>query len=249
MELLNKINLEDLGVWGITCSIIACLLYFAFRSYLNKKFENIATIEDARKINTIVEEIKTKYQADTENLKAQLSILTNKNNVIFQEEKNALVSFLSEWNVWYQSLDLMYFNYNEENYIELKNKAEYFTNLSNKVYSEKSKIELFINNYELNTSMLNLLSISEKFNKLVVSHCIKIYFSFEKINLYNKNIINEDFKDVSKKDLEEKIEIIKSDLTKNIEIFYDDKLNLILDLTLIKSDFIEISKRHLLNFK
>ena len=125
MELLNKINLEDLGVWGITCSIIACLLYFAFRSYLNKKFENIATIEDTRKINTIVEEIKTKYQADTENLKAQLSILTNKNNVIFQEEKNALVSFLSEWNVWYQSLDINFLSYDESNYFELRFLKDY----------------------------------------------------------------------------------------------------------------------------
>ena len=103
--------------------IVSMLKYFDFglKSYINKKFENIATKQDAKDLTVIVEGVKKSFQDDTEKLKSELSILISKHNLIFSEEKEAIVQYLSAWDVWFASLKQNFIEeYNISNYSEMK---------------------------------------------------------------------------------------------------------------------------------
>src|SRR5690554_4588920 len=73
----------------------AYLLY-----YVREKGKNQATKEDLKEITDTVEEVKRKYTEENELLRANLNILTSKKNIMFTEEKEAIVQYFAQLNKW-----------------------------------------------------------------------------------------------------------------------------------------------------
>jgi hypothetical protein len=152
------------GLIILSLGTISGLIYLALKSYIGKKFENIATIEDTGKITEAVESVKKTFQDDTERLKQELSVLTNKHNVLFAEEKDALHIYFSAWNVWINTIEIMSVDYVSKEYKDVEAIEKYRYDITKsksfsyeKVLISMSKLQLFLNDdkiinaaYELN---------------------------------------------------------------------------------------------------
>ncbi|MEY2830686.1 MAG: hypothetical protein RIQ33_2544 [Bacteroidota bacterium] len=76
-------------------------LYLAlFKSYFQEKGKNLATLEDIEEITELVEQVKTTFIKQTENLKANLQFLTNVQVGIASEERNAIIDYNLKYFRW-----------------------------------------------------------------------------------------------------------------------------------------------------
>jgi len=123
------------------------------KSFYIEKLEAFKAIN-----NENLEKIKSVNNIETETLKRALDKLLTLQLQHRNEERQALVNFISSCNQWIFNLSRIKFDeYNIQKIGDLKIKIsnirdEYFLN----IYSERLKILLFITNHEVNTSM-NLL--------------------------------------------------------------------------------------------
>jgi hypothetical protein len=175
--------------------IVSMLKYFDFglKSYINKKFENIATKQDAKDLTVIVEGVKKSFQDDTEKLKSELSILISKHNLIFSEEKEAIVQYLSAWDVWFASLKQNFIEeYNISNYSEMKKIKIKYQNEFDTVLMKKSKLELFINHVDIIVSTDLLISSTFKLHNHNIKYINAIHFNYYRIEK-NKTDLKDDY--------------------------------------------------------
>jgi hypothetical protein len=131
---------------GILLTIIIGILAWGLRNYVNEKFKNLATEQDIKGITKIVEKVKH-----------ELSVLTNKRNVLFNEEKEALVSFLSVWSIWYSYIKSMEDFHKVSDYEVLSDISKKYNTDYDKVLLAMSKVELFLNNEEIVRASHNLI--------------------------------------------------------------------------------------------
>lgn len=219
--------------------LIGGLIYWGLKSYMSKKFENMATLRDIGKITEAVESVKKVFQDDTEKLKSQLSVLTNKHNVLFEEEKEALYIYFSAWNVWFGNLKIMFSNYGPYNYNDLDALWRKCNDEYDKVKVSMSKLELFLNNdnilksvYQLNHKTYALQNTNEKFIKA-------IYWNYSEID-YRCKGLNE--AQIIK---DPRIQKCKGDIESNsiqyneiIEGYYTDIYLAQTDFTLLSREYI-----------
>ncbi len=158
MDILNNV---------VSSGIIGGLVYFLLKVYVGKKLENVATEEDIGGITKAVESIKTDFQKDIEKLKQELAVLTHKHTLLFQEEKQAIVDYLSAWNIWFGSLN------SEDDFHKLTD-IEVVRDIIkryNKNYDNAqiamSKLELFLDNDEVIESAEKLNSETLDLHKLM----------------------------------------------------------------------------------
>ncbi len=155
-------------------TILGGLAYWGMKSYIGKKLENIATSQDIKGITEAVESVKKVFQDDTERLKSQLNVLTNKHNILFNEEKEALYEYLSAWLLWMDNIDNKSFTFiNNKQYKNLTDVVDGLNEMHSvnrngysKVLISISKIELFVNNPVLNQTIYDLNKITASYESV-----------------------------------------------------------------------------------
>ena len=125
----------------------AYLIYYA-----RQKGKNQADKEDLEQITDIVEEVKQKYTEENEFLKANLSILTSKKNILFTEEKEAIIQYFGQLNKWiWDGLNVQITEYNYGNFHELSERLIKMRDDHNKTNIAFSKLQLLVNDKDLVT--------------------------------------------------------------------------------------------------
>jgi hypothetical protein len=125
--------------------ISAFLLYYA-----QKKGINQADKEDLKKLTQIVEDVKKKNNEEIELLKANLSLLTDREKQIFEEEKEAIIVFFAQLNTWiWDSLNIYIHEYNHSNYQDISTRLISMRDSYNRTNVTFAKVRLIVNDDEL----------------------------------------------------------------------------------------------------
>ena len=123
----------------------AYLLYYA-----QQKGKNQADKEDLKKLTVIVEEVKKKNSEEIELLKANLSLLTDREKQIFVEEKEAIVIFFAQLNTWiWDSLNIYIYEYSHFNYQDISTRLIAMRDAYNKTNVAFSKVKLIVKDEDL----------------------------------------------------------------------------------------------------
>jgi hypothetical protein len=118
--------------------------------YAQQKGKNQADKEDLKKLTEIVEEVKKKNNEEIEMLKANLSLLTDKEKQIFEEEKESIILFFSQLNTWiWDSLNIYINEYNHANYQDISTRLINMRDAYNKTNVYYSKVRLIVNDKDL----------------------------------------------------------------------------------------------------
>lgn len=130
----------------ITFQIIAGLLTAYLIFYAQQKGKNQADKQDLEKLTEIVEDVKQKYVQENELLKSSLNILTNKQNILFTEGKNAIIEFYSNLNKWlWHNLNISAHEYNHTNFTELSSRILTMRDHYNDTNISYGKIQILLN--------------------------------------------------------------------------------------------------------
>lgn len=219
--------------WSIVMPILT-VISALIMIYFTKKIDNIATREDVGKITHEVEKVKQDF-----------TVLTNKHNILFAQEKEALVSYLSEWNLWHSKLKIMFSEYDITNYSELKNVRKEWNAKYDDVQLEFSKVELFVNNDEiinlgiqLNTATYNLQRLHH------IKYLVEIYNRCSILNHTQKEIksgkVNGNDENVKRsiKKLNDEIISLRNEHNEGSKEFYRHVL-------IARKEFITVSKKYI----
>src|SRR5580704_10390582 len=80
------------------------ILYFTLKnllpSYFSEKGKNLATKEDVSDITQLVEAVKHSFTKETEQLKANLQLLTNVQAGIASEERTSIIEYNEKYFWW-----------------------------------------------------------------------------------------------------------------------------------------------------
>lgn len=225
-----------------TLTVIGRLAYWGMKNYIGEKLKNIATHEDIGKITNEVESVKQIFTTQTEKLKQELSVLTNKHNVFFNEEKEALVAYMSSWNVWFGGIRIILNDYNENNYLATKDLKPIFKKDFDKMQISMFKVELFVNNNELIKLIVELNQETYKLEKINLAYTHKIYVQCYYI-IKERKKLNDVFanQELPKKEIQRwhtELASIIFDNNQIIPSFYQN-------INKFKKEFIKLSKAYI----
>jgi hypothetical protein len=134
----------------IILQIVIGLLSAYLLYYAQQKGKNQADKEDLKKLTVIVEEVKKKNNEEIELLKANLSLLTDREKQIFGEEKQAIIDFFAQLNTWiWDSLNIYILEYNHSNYQEISSRLITMRDAYNQTNVTFSKVRLIVTDEEL----------------------------------------------------------------------------------------------------
>lgn len=134
----------------IILQIIIGLLSAYLLYYAQQKGKNQADKEDLKKLTEVVEEVKKKNNEEIELLKANLSLLTDREKQIFSEEKEAIVIFFAQLNAWiWDSLNIYIYEYNHSNYQDISSRLIAMRDAYNKTNVTFSKVRLIVKDEDL----------------------------------------------------------------------------------------------------
>lgn len=134
----------------ILLQIVIGLLSAYLLYYAQQKGKNQADKEDLKKLTVIVEEVKKKNNEEIELLKANLSLLTDREKQIFGEEKQAIIDFFAQLNRWiWDSLNIYIHEYNHSNYQEISSRLITMRDAYNQTNVTFSKVRLIVTDEEL----------------------------------------------------------------------------------------------------
>jgi hypothetical protein len=132
--------------------VIVFITFFSIdlKSYFTRKGQNLADKEDLEKLTNIVESVKAIYSKDSEILKSGLSLITQKQRSIFDEEKSAIVEFFTQWNMWvWNTLHFEVHEYYHGNFEELYSKIIKYREAYRATQVAHSKVQLLIRSSDL----------------------------------------------------------------------------------------------------
>ncbi|QKG78992.1 hypothetical protein [Tenuifilum thalassicum] len=191
--------------WIILLEIIIALLGAYLVYYARQKGKNQADKEDLKKITETVEDVKQKYTEENELLRANLNILASKKNLLFNEEKEAIINYFGQLNKWiWDGLNVQIVEYNHANFQELSDRLIKMRDDYNKTNIEFSKVQLLVKNEELiqighetNLKTLELHHFKESiiqrlqrvlsWEKIMVDQITSKDFDFSKLSVDVKN--------------------------------------------------------------
>jgi hypothetical protein len=134
----------------ILLQIVIGLLSAYLLYYAQQKGKNQADKEDLRKLTEIVEEVKKKNNEEIELLKANLSLLTDREKQIFGEEKQAIIDFFAQLNTWiWDSLNIYISEYNHANYQDISTRLIAMRDAYNQTNVTFSKVQLIVTDKDL----------------------------------------------------------------------------------------------------
>lgn len=154
----NMLILQNMDITYLIYMAVAPLLGLIagkyIGSYFSERAKNNATLETLDSITSIVEEIKNKYAIEThkivEELRNKYLIQLHKRNNLFQEEKECILSFLSNCDKMMEMYSLINFkNYDCYNHGELHKLADKINDSHIALKSHSIKLDLFVEYKEL----------------------------------------------------------------------------------------------------
>jgi hypothetical protein len=239
----------------LTSSIgIGTLVFFLLKSFLGEKFKNMATLQDIGNITREVESVKQTFTNQTEELKHSLTILTNKENVLFAEEKESLLAYLSAWNIWNSQLEKMvssFLSKEDEEHKEWFDLIEKFKEENDKANDKiqicVSKLELFMTDksiisivYNLNTETYQFQFLNEKYIDNWMHHTITLEQFYGKYSIAN----NEE----NIEEQEKWMDMISNEMNKREKAHQEYNINLLElgeRIFQLKTEFITSSKEYI----
>lgn len=120
--------------WEQVIQILILMVGAYLIYYARQKGKNQADKNDIKGITKAVEDVKSEYAVELEKIRAELGVFTSKKNVVFQEQKEAIIDFSSFLNKW--------------TWIGLQLKSVHLNAFSEKVIEEFKSLN---QNYEDNT--------------------------------------------------------------------------------------------------
>lgn len=239
----------------LTSSIgIGTLVFFLLKSFLGEKFKNMATLQDIGSITREVESVKQTFTNQTEELKHSLTILTNKESILFTEEKEALLAYLSAWNIWNSHLEKMvtsFLNIEEEEEVEWFDLIDKFKDENDKANDRiqicVSKLELFMTDdsivktvHNLNSETYQFQYLNERYIDARIDFNIYISQYVEEYNLAEK--------EQNKNEQEQYSDMISEETDRKKKAHQDYNISL-LEITeriiQLKMEFTKLSKEHI----
>lgn len=147
----------------IILQIIIGLLSGYLLYYAQRKGKNQADKEDLKRLTQIVEDVKKKNNKEIELLRANLSLLTDREKQIFGEEKEAIIVFFAQLNTWiWDSLNIYIYEYNHSNFHEISTRLIAMRDAYNMTNVTFSKVRLIVNNEELVNAGHEAISVTLK---------------------------------------------------------------------------------------
>jgi hypothetical protein len=240
-----------LGITIIVLQIISGLLSGYLLNYVNQRGKNWADKKDLKAITDIVEDVKQKYQADNERLRAELTILTNRKTKDFTDEKESVVLFYTVLNEWlWDKTNISITNYDRDNYQELSEKLISLNSTYNQVNVLFSKMQLLVDNKALTDKGHEVIMETLHLHQFVEGQCKNLVrnLTSEKAlvaTIFDKELkiqdapkeIKEMMRDKAQGLEEEKKAIIDEHFAKKNE-FFKKAINL-------RHDFKDLAKTHL----
>ncbi|MGN6647555.1 MAG: hypothetical protein ACTHJT_13625 [Cytophaga sp.] len=237
-----------------TLGIIGGVISSFLTTYFTTKAQYTAMSEEIGKITDIVEGVKKTFQDDTERLKSQLNVLTNKHNILFAEEKEALLAYLSAWNIWNSHLEKMVSSFLS---IEEEEESDWFA-LLDKIDKENdkandriqicvSKLELFMTDgliiktiYDLNYETQQFQFLNENYIDARIDSNIYLGQYVEEHNFAEK--------ENNKKEQAECLDLISEETDKKTKAYQEYNISLIEleeKIDKLKAEFIMLSKEYI----
>lgn len=219
-------------------------------TYINTKSQYKAMLEDIGEITETVKGVEKRFQDDTEKVKSQLSVLTNKHNILFTEEKEALLAYLSAWNIWHSKLNRMASNYKTYNYPELDD----ILKSTKKLHKENdddydriqmclSKLELFLNDERIIKSIYTLNNKTQEFQALNETHISNfIWNNNKKVSLIAELPLD---RTKPNPDIVNAIEALQNLMYREDEEYRVSMLKIYGEVSACKHDFISLSKEYI----
>lgn len=134
----------------IILQIVIGLLSAYLLYYAQQKGKNQADKEDLKKLTETVEEVKKKNNEEIELLKANLSLLTDREKQIFGEEKQAIIDFFAQLNSWvWDSLNIYIYEYNHTNYQDISTRLIAMRDAYNQTNVAFAKVQLIATDKDL----------------------------------------------------------------------------------------------------
>lgn len=231
---------------GIVSGIISSFL----TTYFTTKSQYKAMAEEIGNITTIVKGVEKAFQDDTEKFKQELSVLTNKHTVLFNEEKEALYDYLSAWLLWIDNIDTKSSTFSKRQYKDLTDVVDGLNEMHSvnrngysKVLISISKIELFVNNIVLNQTIYDLNKITasyESINDKYIEAYMWNNYNWTRLENKLKVALPEDEIRITKEMQANRKEIraLKVEYDKERQASFNQVL-------LVKANFISLSKTHI----
>ena len=154
-----------------TCAIgLTQFLFWRYiakqKSYEAEKGKNIATKEDIAGITEEIKSVESKFINETEELKAELTLLTNIKTGLFSEKRNCIIDFNSELNIWLQSV-ISFGNTRSTDNDSIYRRMEDITNIYNNFQTKYATFKIYIEDYDLKMAINTIIKNGLEANKLI----------------------------------------------------------------------------------
>jgi hypothetical protein len=219
--------------------------------YIGKKLSNIATRDDIGKITKEVESVKQVFTNQTEELKHSLAVLTNKESVLFNEEKDALYLYYSAWQLWFNKLTKINVNYipnARDTHNDILKDLD-FTEYENEfdiVMVSMSKLELFLNDERIIQLAKTLNTKALDYQETIEDYLRGDIWERVEMNELMRDSIQPENKDVN---IQKEISSSMKEKIKEREItlkeFATNRKNKMLDVHIALGNFIEASRKYI----
>lgn len=142
---------DKILLWVVAgLNLLIGLYSIHLKQYFSQKGKNLADKEDLEDLTRIVEQVRGEFQRENEMLKASLNIISNKRNVIFSEQKQSIIDFSTQVNIWmWDALKINVFDYYHKNHDDLSDKIIKLKDAYNSVQIAFSKVQLLIDDSNL----------------------------------------------------------------------------------------------------
>jgi len=179
-------QLPQIIVDGLLLLITAYLAFF--KSYVQEKGKNLATQEDIGKITTIVEEIRTGLNNETELLKSKLSLYNQNKFSLKTAERDALFSLNKAYSSWlYSLMSFSFVAYDENNISDLEKVPVSYDQRRYDFDLAQCQLKLFMQDGYLVNLLLELTVLTLGLEKILVDHIGKYKFRYIQYNIEKEN--------------------------------------------------------------
>jgi hypothetical protein len=139
-----------IGANGIISFAVFFLLKHYLPSYFNEKGKNLATKEDIGEITKIIESVKLGNSTQLETLKTELSFVARTQEVIYDDERKAIIDFIGVIADFFESnIDLPNESSTPEGFAYMQDRIRASYTDYGKVQVSLSKLQLFCFEYQI----------------------------------------------------------------------------------------------------
>lgn len=196
-----------------------------FKSYMMKKGDNLATLEDIEHLTSKVEGIKYEFSKMLEADKSKINLLSQRLNSYNSKKDDLIFQIYEEVNQLYNeqcSPNLDIIDHKKSNMIAWRNYVKSINNMMNSIVTKKSKLLIFFNKEE------KIMTSIDCMIKPTIQAGIKLNKISEKVSNMNSMLIRNkvyiendgEFKVVDSKMMKEYIEQVYDEFKRYIDFVF-----------------------------